>query len=106
MTSTMIAHNVYFTLHENSPAAVRAMIEDCHRHLAPLPGIVFYAAGTPLDADPSSSDGGYDVALNVVFQDRAALDAYMTAPEHVELIERHQSNWKDVQAFDSCVSGA
>ena len=45
------------------------------------------------------------MALHVVFQDRAALDAYMTAPQHVELIEKYQSNWKDVQAFDSCVSG-
>ena len=100
----MIAHNVYFTLHDNSPAAVRAMIDDCHRYLADLPGIVFYAAGTPLDADPSSSDRGYDVALHVVFQDRAAMDAYMTAPQHVELIEKHESNWKDVQALDSRVS--
>ena len=33
--ATMIAHNVYFTLHDNSPAAVQAMIEDCHRYLAP-----------------------------------------------------------------------
>ena len=33
------------------------------------------------------------------------MDAYMTAPQHVELIEKHQSNWKDVQAFDSHVSG-
>ena len=49
----MIAHNVYFTLHDNSPAAVQAMIDDCHRYLAHLPGIVFYAAGTPLDADRS-----------------------------------------------------
>jgi len=31
------------------------------------------------------------VALHVVFQDRAALDAYMTAPKHIELIEKHQS---------------
>ena len=102
----MIAHNVYFTLHDNRPAAVQAMIEDCHRYLALMPGIVFYAAGTPLDADPSASGRGYDVALHVVFQDQAALDVYMTAPQHVELIEKHQSNWKDVQAFDSCVSGA
>ena len=70
--AAMIAHNVYFTLHDNSSAAVQAMIDDCHRYLAPMPGIVFYAAGTPLDADSASSDRGYDVALHVVFQDRAA----------------------------------
>ena len=102
----MIAHNVYFTLHDNSAAAVRAMIEDCHRYLAHLPGIVFYAAGTCSDADRSSADREFDVALHVVFQDRAAFDAYMTAPKHVEFIEKYQANWKDVRALDSCVSGA
>jgi hypothetical protein len=101
----MIAHNVYFTLHDNRPAAVRALIDDCHRYLAPMPGIVFYAVGTPLDADPSSTDRGFDVALHVVFQDRAALDAYMSDPAHVELIAKHESNWKDIQGFDSSVSG-
>ena len=102
----MIAHNVYFTLHDNSPAAVQAMIEDCHRYLASLPGIVFYAAGTCSDVERSSSDRDYDAALHVVFQDRAALDAYLTAPKHVEFMDKHGDNWKDVRVFDSCVSGA
>jgi quinol monooxygenase YgiN len=102
----MIAHNVYFTLHDRRPAAVQAMIEDCHRDLARLPGIVFYAAGTCADADRSSSEADFDVALHVVFQDRAALDAYMIAPKHVAFMEKYEANWKDVCAFDSCVSGA
>ena len=101
----MLAHNVYFILNDNSPAAVQAMIDDCHVYLARLPGIVFYAAGTCSDVDRSISDRAYDVALHVVFQDRAALDAYLTAPKHIEFIEKHQSNWKDLRAFDSEVTG-
>jgi hypothetical protein len=97
----MIAHNVYFTLNDKSPAAVKAMVEDCHRYLAALPGIVFYAAGTPADDDRE-----FDVALHVVFKDRAALDAYMGAAKHVEFIDKYESNWKDVRALDSCVSQA
>ena len=102
----MIAHSVYFTLNDSSPAAVRAMVEDSHHCLSPLPGIVFYAAGTCSDVDRSASDTDYDVALHVVFEDRAALDAYMTAPKHIEFIEKHQSNWKNLRVFDSCVSSA
>ena len=102
----MIAHNVFFTLVDNSPAAIQAMIEDCHRYLAGLPGIVFYASGTCSDVDRSSSDRDYDVALHVIFQDRATLDAYMTAPKHVAFMEKHEANWKDVRVFDSCVSRA
>ena len=102
----MIAHSVYFTLNDNDPAAVRAMIEDCHRDLALLPGIVFYASGTCSDVDRPVSDTDYDVALHVVLEDRAALDAYMTAPKHNEFIEKHKPNWKNIRVFDSCVSGA
>jgi hypothetical protein len=102
----MIAHNVYFTLNDSRPRAVQAMIEDCHRYLAPLPGIVFYAAGTACEVDRAVSDGDYDVALHVVFEDRAALDAYMNAPKHIEFMEKHEGNWKDVRVFDSNVRGA
>ena len=102
----MIAHNVYFTLHDNSAAAVQAMVDDCHAYLAHLPGIVFYAAGTCSDVDRSASDRAYDVALHVVFQDRASLDAYMEAPKHVAFMDKHGDNWKDVRVFDSCVSTA
>jgi hypothetical protein len=100
----MIAHNVYFTLHDNRPAAVKTMVEDCHAYLAHLPGIIFYAAGTCSDVERSSSDSDYDVALHVVFPDRAALDAYMTAPKHVEFMDKHGDNWKEVRVFDSCVN--
>jgi hypothetical protein len=95
----MIAHNVFFTLHDNRPATIQAMVDDCHAYLAHLPGIVFYAAGTR-----SESDDDYDVALHVVFPDRAALDTYMTAPRHVEFMDKHGGNWKEVRVFDSCVS--
>ncbi len=100
----MIAHSVYFTLNDNSPATVQAMIQDCHRDLASLPGIVFYAAGTCSDVARPVSDRDYDVALYVVFQDRAALDAYSSAPKHVAFIGKHERNWKGVRVFDACVS--
>ena len=102
----MLAHNVFFTLDDNSPVAVQAMIDDCHVYLARLPGILFYAAGTCSDVDRSVSDRNYDVALHVIFQDRAALDAYSTAPEHIEFIKKRQSNWKNIRIFDSDVIGA
>jgi hypothetical protein len=95
----MIAHNVFFTLHDNSEAAVHAMIDDCHADISPLPGIVFFAAGTAAD-----SNGGYDVALHVVFKDRKAFDTYLSATKHVEFMRKYGDNWKDVLAYDSEVS--
>jgi hypothetical protein len=102
----MIAHNVYFRLQDNAAAAVAAMISDCHAYLAGLPGIVFYAAGVSADADRAAADIDYDVALNIVFEDRAAMDAYMAAPKHIEFMEKHEGNWKDILVFDSSVDGA
>jgi hypothetical protein len=100
----MIAHNVYFTLNDNSPAALQTLVKDCHEYLAHLPGIVFYAAGICSDVDREVSDREYDVALHVVFQDRVAMDAYMSASRHVAFMEKHSDNWKIVRVFDSCVS--
>ena len=102
----MVAHNVYFSLADSGPAAVQAMVDDCRVYLAGLPGIVFFAAGTCSDVDRSASDRDYDVALHVIFQDRAALDAYSTAPKHLAFIEKHQSNWETLRVFDSDVTGA
>jgi hypothetical protein len=100
----MIAHCVYFTLHDHSDTAIQGMVNDCHSYLAHLPGTIFYAAGTCSDVARSSNDRDYDVALHVVFSDRDAFDAYRIAPKHVEFMNKHGDNWKDVRVFDSCVS--
>jgi hypothetical protein len=102
----MIAHNVFFSLFDNSPEAVQNLIGDCHRYLASLPGIVFFAAGSCSDVARSVNDRDYDVAAHIVFQDRTALDAYATAPKHLEFIEKHRPNWRNIRVFDSCVTPA
>ena len=101
----MLAHNVFFSLHDNSPAAIASLVADCHKYLSRHPGEVFYAAGTLSDVDRPVSDRDYDVALHVVFTDRAALDAYAVAPRHQEFIAANKANWKKVRVFDSVVSG-
>ena len=103
----MIAHNVFFTLNDNQPAMVQAMIDDCHKYLAHLPGVIFYAAGTCSDVDRAVSDRDYDVgAARGVSGPCGALDEYMNAPKHVEFMDKHLGNWKEVRVFDWCVSGA
>jgi hypothetical protein len=101
----MHAHNVYFSLNDASPAAVAAMVADCRKYLAGHPGEVFFAAGTLSDVDRAVSDRNYDVALHIVFADRASHDAYAVAPRHQQFIAANQANWKKVRVFDSVVSG-
>ena len=102
----MLAHNVYFSLKDSGPAATKQIVDDCHKYLAPQPGIVFYAAGTLSALDRPVNDRDYDVALHVVFKDRAALDAYLVAPKHLEFVAKHKANWEKVRVFDSDVTGA
>ena len=100
-----VAHNVYFSLKDASPAARDKLVNDCHTYLADIPGIVFYAAGVVSDIDRPVNDRDFDVALHTVFENEAALHAYLVHPEHDEFVERNRPNWARVRVFDSDVRG-
>lgn len=98
----MLAHSVYFSLNDNSEAAIRAMVDACKKYLADHPGIVFFAAGTlnPELTRPVN-DVDFDVALHVVFDSKAAHDAYQVAPSHQQFIQENKPTWKRVRVFDA-----
>lgn len=101
----MLVHNVYFSLHDNSPAAKEKLLASARKHLTDHPGTVFFAVGTLADEySRPVNDKNYDVALHVVFKDRAAHDAYQVAPRHLEFIVEGKENWKTVRVFDSDAS--
>ena len=101
----MLAHNVFFTLEDTSPAKVTALVDACQKYLKVHPGVVFFAAGTVGNefARPVN-DRMYHVALHVVFTDKAAHDLYQVAPDHLTFIEQNKGNWRNVRVFDSWVS--
>ena len=43
----MLAHTVFFSLTDDSEAAVQKMLGDCRKYLTGHPGILFFACGTP-----------------------------------------------------------
>jgi hypothetical protein len=102
----LLAHNVFFSLKDNSPEAKKAMVEDSHKYLSPIPGIVFYAAGVVSDVERDVVDRDYDVALHVVFTSKAAMEKYLAHPRHLEYVAEHRPNWNKVRVFDSFVSRA
>ena len=102
----MLAHNVFFSLTDNCPAAKQELVDDCHKLLAPIPGILFYAAGRLADdLDRNVNDREFDVALHVVFEDRAAHDAYSVHDSHQQFVQKQMGNWKNIRVFDSYVAG-
>jgi hypothetical protein len=101
----MLAHNVYFTLQDDSESVVEEFISACFKFLAGHDGIVFFAVGRrQADFQREVNDVAFDVALNIVFQDCVAHEDYQTAPRHLEFIEIYKSNWKNVRVFDSLPS--
>lgn len=104
MAQPLLAHNVFFTLTDNSPARVKELVEACKKYLTVQPGIVHFACG-PLEAglEREVNDRGFDVGLHVVFADRAAHDAYQDDATHDRFVAEMKPNWKRVRVFDTLV---
>ena len=100
----MLAHIVYFTLHDPTPENQQKMVAACQKYLTGHPGEVFFSAGTCADYSREVNDRDYEIALIVVFQDHAAHDAYQAAPRHQEFISQCRAMWKKVRVFDADVS--
>lgn len=102
----MLAHIVFFKLKESNAANRQKLVDACHKYLADHAGVEFYAAGVVSDLDRPVNDRDFDVALHVVFKDRAAHDAYQVAETHQKFIAENKDSWAKVRVFDSDVSGA
>jgi hypothetical protein len=101
----LLAHNVYFSLKDRSPAARQRLVEACKKYLDGHPGTVFFAAGALAEGlNRPVNDRDFDVGLHVIFRDRAAHDAYQEAPRHKQFIEENQAGWAKVRVFDSLVA--
>ena len=98
----MLAHIVYFTLKDKSPAARQKLLDACHKYLVDHPGVVYFSVGTLSDAySRPVNDREFDVALHLIFEDNAAHDAYQSAPRHLQFIAENKADWAKVRVFDA-----
>ena len=100
----MHAHNVFFTLKDKSSTAVEQFVADSKKYLAGSPGIVSFACGVlegELARDVNDTD--FDVSLHVLFESKAAHDAYQITPSHDEFVARNGENWEAGRVFDTAV---
>ncbi|MFO0870327.1 MAG: Dabb family protein [Pirellulales bacterium] len=103
--SPMLAHMVYFTLRDRSPEAIQRLLDACHKYLSGHPGTVLFAAGTLTpDLTREVNDRDFDVALQLVFESRAAHDQYQVAERHQQFIAENRANWARVRVFDADVT--
>ena len=97
-----LAHDVYFSLKDNSPQAKEKLIIACKKYLTDHPGTVWFAVGSLADEMKRDvNDRDFDVALHLVFKSKAAHDEYSKAERHTKFVEENKDNWKKVRVFDT-----
>lgn len=99
-----LAHMVFFTLKDKSPEARQKLVGACKKYLSKHPGTVYFSAGTLCkELDRPVNDREFDVALHLVFKNKADHDRYQDAALHLQFIEENKDNWMKVRVFDSVV---
>ncbi len=103
---SQLVHSVFFETNKDVPQANQTLVAACKKYLSGHPGTVFFAAGVRAeDKTRDVNDLKFDVALHLVFQNKAAHDQYQTSPLHLKFIEENSHLWSNVRVFDSYVSG-
>ena len=97
----MLAHSVFFRLKDRSPAAIERLVAGCRDHLSGHRGELVFAVGTCSAYDREVNDRDWQVALHIVFDSRAAHDAYQQAERHEIFIAAHADEWEQVRVFDA-----
>jgi hypothetical protein len=102
--SASIAHVVYFTLKQPSPAAEQKLVDDCRRFLQGIPGIAYFAVGTRVgDLSRPVNVQDFHVGLHVVFHSRKAHDDYQVDARHQQFIAENKETWQQVRVFDCSI---
>ena len=98
----LIGHMVYFKLKDGTAENRQKLVDACDKYLADHDGVVFFSAGVIGDSFKRDvNDRDWDVALHLVFADKAAHDKYQDHPQHLKFIEENKAGWDKVRVFDS-----
>jgi hypothetical protein len=84
----MFSHVVIFWTDPAKPDAADELIAGAEKYLRGIPGTLHYHIGRMVGSHRPVVDQSYQVALNLVFADKAAQDAYQVHPLHVEFVEK------------------
>lgn len=99
-----LAHMVFFTLADDTPANRERLVTACQEHLTKHEGTVHFSAGARIDVlKRDVNDQAFDVALHLVFVDKKAHDKYQTHPRHLQFIKENKELWSKVRVFDSFI---
>jgi hypothetical protein len=99
-----LAHMVYFKVKEGTDGAKEKLVAACKKHLSDHEGTVYFSVGTlAQDFKRDLNDRDFDVALHMVFRNKAAHDQYQIHPRHVKFVDENRGLWVKVRVFDAYV---
>jgi heme-degrading monooxygenase HmoA len=100
----MHAHNVFFSLKDNSDEAVAHLIAESKKYLAVIPGITSFACGSrEATLVREVNDRDFDISIHILFESKEAHDTYQISPAHNEYVARNEDNWAGARVFDTAI---
>ena len=97
----MFSHVVIFWVDPAKAGAADELVAGAERYLRDIPGTLMFHVGRMVGSPREVVDQSYQVALNLVFTDKEAQDAYQTHPRHVEFVEKvFKPNCTRVHIYD------
>lgn len=84
----MFSHIVIFWTDPANPKAADELVAGAEKYLKAVPGVLHFHVGKMAHSDRAVVDQSYQVALNVIFPDKATQDAYQVHPLHLEFVEK------------------
>lgn len=97
-----VAHNVYFSLNDNSDAARAEFVASCKKYLSGHPDTKFFAVGVlAKDMKRPVNDQDFDVSIHIVFTNKSAHDKYNVSEKHLKFIDENKARIKKVRVFDT-----
>jgi hypothetical protein len=99
-----IAHMVFFSLKDRSPESREKFLASCQQCLADHEGTVYFSVGTiaeDKDVEEPVSVKDFDVALHVVFENKAAKARYLKSERHDQFVAENREKFAGVRVFDS-----
>jgi len=97
---TMFVHTVLFFLRPELSDAERSEFEAALDALGTCPQLKSYTWGKPVPSPRPVVIGGYDYAINCLFDTKEEQDAYQDDPIHHKFIEESKDKWTKVEVYD------
>lgn len=100
-----MAHMVFFKAAEQPTDAADKLAAACEKHLSGHEGTVYFSVGIrDKEMERDVNDTDFDVALHLVFENKAAYEKYAEHPRHLKFIEENKSLWAGVRVLDSLIT--